>query len=394
MNDMSKKPPVLFTPSGCLTGDALMLFVNGSLKGVELTNAEQHMAVCPLCADAADGLRMWLKENKSTGAASAEPGEEPEPGKSELTGNQAAVKASPYKPGGRFHARTDAINKRIRQRLHSHAIIEASESRRLSYKPFVWIAAAASVVLFIVGFYVVWLQSQLVTVKLAEERASQMLMLQNPVNPDTLSIIKPGSKTILALNEKREMVIPPASEQISLNADQSEIDEITISDANNAIVQLDEVVPPHEVPADKPVVLQEESRAAEANRDNPAAMSKSAVPAMKKAETGDESKTIFTIVEEMPSFPGGDAARNKFLSENIVYPTQASENGIQGTVYVSFIVNTDGKTENIKILRGIGGGCDEEAMRVVKLMPRWKPGKQNGKMVSVFYTMPVYFKLQ
>ena len=394
MNDISKKPPVLFTPSGCLTGDALMLFVNGSLKGVELTKAEQHIAECPLCADAADGLRMWLKENNPSEVAVPELTEEPVSETSELTGKQSSVKVSPYKHNGRFHARTDVINERIRQRLHSHASIEASKSKQLSYKPFVWMAAAASVVLFIGGFYVVWLQSQLTTLKLAEERASQMLMLQNPVNPDTLTILKPGSKTVIAMNEKKEMAIPPASEQISLNADQSEMDEMIVSDANKEIAQVDGIALPQNNPVDKPVVMQEESRAAEANRDNPAAMSKSAVPAMKKAETGDESKTIFTIVEEMPSFPGGDAARNKFLSENIVYPMQASENGIQGTVYVSFIVNTDGKTENIKILRGIGGGCDEEAMRVVKLMPRWKPGKQNGKMVSVFYTMPVYFKLQ
>jgi protein TonB len=108
----------------------------------------------------------------------------------------------------------------------------------------------------------------------------------------------------------------------------------------------------------------------------------------------EESKPVFTIVEEMPSFPGGEAERNKFLAENIVYPQQATENGIQGTVYVSFVVDSKGNVTDVKILRGIGGGCDEEALRVVKMMPKWHPGKQNGKLVRVLFNMPIYFKLQ
>jgi periplasmic protein TonB len=108
----------------------------------------------------------------------------------------------------------------------------------------------------------------------------------------------------------------------------------------------------------------------------------------------EESKPVFTIVEEMPSFPGGEAERNKFLAENIVYPQQATENGIQGTVYVSFVVDSKGNVTDVKVLRGIGGGCDEEAVRVVKMMPQWHPGKQNGKLVRVLFNMPIYFKLQ
>ncbi len=108
----------------------------------------------------------------------------------------------------------------------------------------------------------------------------------------------------------------------------------------------------------------------------------------------EESKPVFTIVEEMPSFPGGEDARNKFLAENIKYPQQASENGIQGTVYVSFVVDSKGNVTDVKVLRGIGGGCDEEAIRVVRSMPQWHPGKQNGKQVRVLFNMPIYFRLQ
>ena len=111
-------------------------------------------------------------------------------------------------------------------------------------------------------------------------------------------------------------------------------------------------------------------------------------------EVPEEKKEVFTIVEEMPSFPGGETERNTFLAKNIVYPQQATENGIQGTVYVSFVVDSKGNVTDVKVLRGIGGGCDEEALRVVKMMPQWRPGKQNGKQVRVLFNMPIYFKLQ
>jgi len=107
----------------------------------------------------------------------------------------------------------------------------------------------------------------------------------------------------------------------------------------------------------------------------------------------EEDKPVFTIVEEMPTFPGGEEAGVKFLTDNIHYPEQASENGIQGIVYVSFIIDSKGNVTDVKVLRGIGGGCDEEAIRVIKIMPKWNPGKQNGKPVRVLYNMPIIFTL-
>ncbi len=102
---------------------------------------------------------------------------------------------------------------------------------------------------------------------------------------------------------------------------------------------------------------------------------------------------IFTVVEEMPSFPGGDEARIKFLTENIKYPQMAKESGISGTVYVTFVVDEKGRVADVRVLRGIGGGCDEEAVRVVKLMPPWNSGKQSGKAVRVQFNMPIRFTL-
>lgn len=103
---------------------------------------------------------------------------------------------------------------------------------------------------------------------------------------------------------------------------------------------------------------------------------------------------IFLVVEDPASFPGGEAARMKFLQENIKYPQIAREMGIQGTVYVTFVVEPSGKLTNLKVLRGIGGGCDEEAMRVVSIMPKWEPGKQRGQAVRVQFNMPIRFVLQ
>lgn len=102
---------------------------------------------------------------------------------------------------------------------------------------------------------------------------------------------------------------------------------------------------------------------------------------------------IFTVVEEMPTFPGGDESRVKFLTENIHYPQMAKESGIQGTVFVTFVIDEKGRVADVKVLRGIGGGCDEEAIRVVKMMPPWNAGKQSGKPVRVQFNMPIKFTL-
>jgi protein TonB len=105
-------------------------------------------------------------------------------------------------------------------------------------------------------------------------------------------------------------------------------------------------------------------------------------------------KEIFTVVEEQPGYPGGDEARIKFLQENIKYPEEAKELGVQGKVFVTFVVEVDGSITDVRVLRGIGAGCDEEAVRVVKSMPRWVPGKQRGQPVRVQFNLPIKFTLQ
>jgi protein TonB len=107
-----------------------------------------------------------------------------------------------------------------------------------------------------------------------------------------------------------------------------------------------------------------------------------------------KKEAIFTVVEEQPSFPGGEEFRIAFLQQNIKYPEEAKELGIQGRVFVTYVVEADGSITDIRVLRGIGGGCDEEAIRVVSIMPKWIPGKQRGTPVRVQFNLPIKFTLQ
>lgn len=117
-----------------------------------------------------------------------------------------------------------------------------------------------------------------------------------------------------------------------------------------------------------------------------------AVPKMEG--TQDPNESVFTIVEQMPEFPGGQEAMTAYISKNLKYPEKAIEEGIEGVVFVSFVVETDGRISGVTVLRGIGAGCNEEAVRVVSGMPNWKPGYQRGKAVRVKYNLPIRYKLQ
>lgn len=120
-----------------------------------------------------------------------------------------------------------------------------------------------------------------------------------------------------------------------------------------------------------------------------------APPVEEVKEEEEEEQVIFVVVETMPEFPGGQAALFKYLSENVKYPVIAQENGIQGRVICQFVVNKDGSIVDVEVVRSGGdASLDKEAVRVIKSMPKWNPGKQRGKAVRVKYTVPVNFKLQ
>lgn len=111
-------------------------------------------------------------------------------------------------------------------------------------------------------------------------------------------------------------------------------------------------------------------------------------------EEEEEEQIIHIRVEKMPEFPGGQDALNRYLVRNIKYPLLAQENGIQGRVVCQFVVNSDGSIVDIAVVRGVEESLDKEAIRVIKSMPKWTPGRQGGKSVRVKYTLPIRFKLQ
>lgn len=120
---------------------------------------------------------------------------------------------------------------------------------------------------------------------------------------------------------------------------------------------------------------------------------KGSQPEMPIVVKAEDSREIFTIVEQNPEFMGGMEALARFLQKNLRYPNSATNANVGGKVFMQFVVGQDGSITKVDILKGIGFGCDEEAQRVVKLMPRWSPGKQSGRPVAVRYTLPISFQL-
>ena len=116
-------------------------------------------------------------------------------------------------------------------------------------------------------------------------------------------------------------------------------------------------------------------------------------PVEEVVKQGNDEHVIFIVVEQQAEFPGGFQAMGKFLAKNMKYPVQARRMEIEGSVYVSFVIDRDGNISDPQIIKGISAECDREAIRVVKLMPPWKPGKQNGKPVNCRFVLPIKFKL-
>ncbi|MDD3739564.1 MAG: energy transducer TonB, partial [Lentimicrobiaceae bacterium] len=111
-------------------------------------------------------------------------------------------------------------------------------------------------------------------------------------------------------------------------------------------------------------------------------------------EDNSEPEPIaFVMVEQKPIYPGGDSALLKFIADNVTYPEEAKQNMISGKVYVQFVIDIDGKVTNVSIVRGIDPSLDQEAKRVIELLPQWTPGKQRGKPVPVSYLIPIFFQL-
>ena len=180
--------------------------------------------------------------------------------------------------------------------------------------------------------------------------------------------------------------IPVARETQKFTAPVIKKDELVKEE--NQVKQMDKL--------DEKVAVGTENKAGVKDRTVEAVRSEIAVaaPPPPPAPKPEVATKVFDVVEEMPSFPGGNAALMSYLNSNTKYTVVAQENGVQGRVIISFVVERDGSISDVKVARSVDPSLDREAQRVVKSMPRWSPGKQNGSTVRVKYTVPVVFRLQ
>ena len=191
-----------------------------------------------------------------------------------------------------------------------------------------------------------------------------------PVSPDK----KISKKTVLPTQKTAQKPVMAASQNMKPVADElAKIDPKPIEAQNTITGNTD-------LPGDLPGL----NTAAIGNNNGTQA----------KTEDSGDSLVPFTAIEKLPAFPGGMEAWAKFLSKNLRYPEQAANDGVSGRVYMSFIVEKDGRITDIQVSRAAGHGFDEEAKRVLKMAPQWKPGIQNGKPVRVRYTIPINFTMQ
>ena len=234
----------------------------------------------------------------------------------------------------------------------------------------------------LVGGFLAW---KVIEQKQAEEQqaymeAMELAKLQKQAEKEK----KKPEKVQPKVEMKKE--IPVARENQKFTAPVIKKDELVKEE--NQVKQMDKL--------DEKVAVGTENKAGVKDRTVEAVRSEIAVaaPPPPPAPKPEVATKVFDVVEEMPSFPGGNAALMSYLNSNTKYPVVAQENGVQGRVIISFVVERDGSISDVKVARSVDPSLDREAQRVVKSMPRWTPGKQNGQTVRVKYTVPVVFRLQ
>ncbi len=160
--------------------------------------------------------------------------------------------------------------------------------------------------------------------------------------------------------------------------------------------EVPEETPPPTVEELKEVAVADKTQEGDPNAEEAIVAPEETAPVKEevKAVEVEKEDQVFQVVEQQPEFPGGAGALMSYLGKNIKYPAAASRANVSGRVFMTFIVNTDGSIQGAEVLKGLGFGCDEEALRVVRSMPKWKPGKQSGRPVRVKYNLPVSFVLE
>jgi len=409
----------LYNPSGCLSEAGLSLFVQGLLSEGEVAEVKNHLQTCEFCALAVEGISFSDPESFSDDVEIINasflhlhdniPTPEQEPVLAEADGFE----------GPRFpRLSQEEISKFRSTILEMEAGQDSNSTKSSAVKlpkklPFIrryrleLIAAVLLILLGIGGRHLYF--------EISGSRDADKLAIVPTEIEETEMIQMPPvlPSTDDEATEPAVTVKPPAAvsdirivnDDIEIESDQV-MEKNEISDGKETLQErmpplFPEDLKPKENKSMGYAVVEEDKKVTEVVTyiDGIAvgAEKKSTRRSNKQQSMADEEEVaeaeIFTVVETSPSFPGGDEERIRFLTNNIRYPQEARDAGISGTVYITFVVERDGSTSDIRVLRGIGGGCDEEAVRVIKIMPEWSPGKQRGKPVRVQFNMPIKFSL-
>lgn len=380
----------LFTPSGCLTMKALEGYMEGNLSGPGEMEVKAHLERCDFCADALEGLRLMNDQE-------------------------------------RFNNHIREINRNIAQRLReSHR--KRPMTRRISDRTF-YFSVAATVIVMVAITYLLFMTAQenetgITDVPVTEK---QEYLPGESDDPEEKEISRnvaapgpektPGEKGNEALNgkgsvpEQDEMAAGRMEstagnavfdeESLAVAEDLTAMDESSEKTEQKATAIEETVVPPVIVSA--PAEVEEEDQGMPEPVREMAGTGAAEVPgeptltlndlATAKRSKSEEGAVIYHVVEQMPQFPGGEEKMTEYLSDNLQYPSSAIESGIEGDVFISFIVTKKGKVKKAEVMQGIGGGCDQEALRVIRAMPDWAPGRQRGEPVDVMMVLPVQFRL-
>ncbi|TAF94802.1 MAG: energy transducer TonB [Cytophagia bacterium] len=221
--------------------------------------------------------------------------------------------------------------------------------------------------------------------------------------PTLISLI-PSSEQEVSMTEVDLMKLPPPpidpNEPLPPPPPPVELPKVNTVQFLPPEVKKDEEVPeeapPPTVEELKEAVAAEKTQEGDPNAEEVIVAPEETGPVKEEAKAVEvvAEETIFQVVEQQPEFPGGTSAMMSYLGKNIKYPAAASRANVSGKVYLTFVVNTDGSIQDVQTLKGLGFGCDEEAQRVIRSMPKWKPGKQSGRSVRVKFNLPVSFVLE
>lgn len=396
----------LFTPSGCFSAEGLSLFSNGLLSAEEMVMAESHLKSCELCRMALEGFQTSNPADFEADLNELLAGFEMKP---KSVSEEIVLPHAAAFEGPRFPRLSQEeirqFSREILQKAEKASeapaasdYTEAPKGNPFYKRHYTSLIAAAVMLLLAIGGW------QLYTglVRQKEQNIVAQGQVENKseteaIVPDALPEISPQER---AITVEKKPAGPQKHQQLVIVEDKVPAEAVE----NDFMVE----TPEPEIVTKKAEPLPPSAQGAAVNIEESSSVPLARLEivntglkkenrkatALEEAEMEEVAEEkLFTVVEVMPEFPGGQEALQKFLAENLKYPEEGLESSSSGTVYVSFEVDTNGKIINPVILRGIGKAFDDEVLRVIGLMPKWKPGLQRSKPVRVRMSFPVKFSI-